>query len=155
MDEPLWDLLGGCASAGVLREFLSGGMGRLAPFPPAGLNGCRAPTPLLLCCGGFLLLCYPKWRVPGGGAVAALCRFFVDGEVGAKRVLIAFCASFGVLFTIFRGLTVLSPFVKGLPVIVSTMNMKLSPGPSRPVLLFKKKRLDMRTFCTISVLHSH
>jgi hypothetical protein len=97
-------------------------MERLAPFPPAGLDGCRAPTPTLLCCGGSLLLCYPKWRVPGGGAVAALCSFFVGGEVGAKRDLIAFCVSSRVLFTIILGWTILSPLLRGLPVIVSTMN---------------------------------
>jgi hypothetical protein len=33
----------------LLQELFSGGMGRLAPFPPAGLDGCRAPAPLLLC----------------------------------------------------------------------------------------------------------
>jgi hypothetical protein len=76
------------------KEFFSGGMGRLAPFPPSGLNGCRAPTPTLLCCGGSPLLCYPKWCFPGCGAVAALCSFFVGGEVGAKRDLIAFLRLF-------------------------------------------------------------
>jgi hypothetical protein len=75
-----------------LKEFFSGGMGRLAPFPPAGLDGCRAPTPTLLCYGGSLLLRNPKWCIPGGGAVAAQCNFFIGGEVGAKRDLIAFLA---------------------------------------------------------------
>jgi hypothetical protein len=30
------------------QEFFSGGMGRLAPYPPAGIHGCRAPAPQLL-----------------------------------------------------------------------------------------------------------
>jgi hypothetical protein len=63
---------GGCCGGQVLlQEFFSGGIGRMVPFLPAGPNGCRAPTPLLRS-GGFLLLYFPKWCVPGGGAAAAL-----------------------------------------------------------------------------------
>jgi hypothetical protein len=108
------------------------------PFPLAELDGCRAPALLLHCCGSFYSLCYPKWFFPGGGAAAALCRFFVGGEVDARRDLIAFCVSFRVLFT-YYWVVLCFPLFGGPPYnCVDVDEMKLSPGPSRPVYRSKK-----------------
>jgi hypothetical protein len=67
----------------LLQELFSGGMGRLASFPPARPDGCRAPALLLLCSLGSYSRCLPKWLFPGGGAAAVACSFVVSGEVDA------------------------------------------------------------------------
>jgi hypothetical protein len=58
-------------------------MGRLAPFPPSGLDRRRASASLLLCALGSYSRCLPKWLFPGGGAAAVACSFSVGGEVDA------------------------------------------------------------------------
>jgi hypothetical protein len=77
---------------------------------------------MLLYCGTPFLCATPSDVFPGGGAVAARCCFFVGDEMGAKRDLIAILRFFQGPFYNFLGWTVLSPLLRGLLVIVSTLN---------------------------------
>jgi hypothetical protein len=62
------------ASGVFFRSSSPAAWGGLLRPPPAGLNGCRTPAPMLRCYLGSYSRCYPKWLFPGGDTAAVVRR---------------------------------------------------------------------------------
>jgi hypothetical protein len=74
-------------------EFFSGGMGRLALYPPAGIHGCRAPAPQLLAAPASTRCAAPSgaaprwWRGGCRAASSSVARWTPEGPDRVLRVL--------------------------------------------------------------------